>query len=82
MKVWCRILNNRLIVPIFLDNNFNRTKYLEVIQDIIRDLPGDTIRQQDSERTHNIRKVTQYLNENFPPWIRKYIGISQLKVRI
>lgn len=75
VKVWCGIINNRVIGPIFFDRNLNGELYLETIRAVIENWEqnhGEIIWQQDGAPPHNVAAVTAFLNENFPLWIGRY----------
>ncbi|KAJ8955971.1 hypothetical protein NQ317_004057 [Molorchus minor] len=62
-RVWCGIINNKIIGPIFFNGNLN-------------DLPLGIIRnivwQEDGAPSHNVMNVCIYLDEHYEEWIGKY----------
>lgn len=77
IKVWCGILNGKILGPLFYDQNLTGARYLEMIQNFINELPqnvynidlNDIVWQQDGAPPHNVAAVTDYLNGMFHTWI-------------
>lgn len=75
LNMWCGLLNNKLLGPYFIDGNLTAEKYLDILQDMLDDLPleyrlNEIWFQQDGCGPHNSRMVTDYLNQTFPnSWI-------------
>lgn len=75
LNMWCGLLNNKLLGPYFIDGNLTAKKYLDILQDMLDDLPleyrlNEIWFQQDGCGPHNSRMVTDYLNQTFPnSWI-------------
>lgn len=78
VHVWCGIYCDRVLGPIFLHQNLTGQRYLNLLQHQINDLilqlenHERIIWQQDGAPPHNIRDVTQYLNEQYSEWYGKY----------
>lgn len=77
VNVWCGIICDRVIGPIFFDRPLNGERYLDLlmneIQPIVNELPDNfrenIIFQQDSAPYHTVAPVVNYLNQHFPTWI-------------
>lgn len=80
LHVWCGLLGNRVIGPIFFDGNLTGQKYYDLLQNEIEgyleELPVNTynnlIWQQDGAPPHNVVPVTDFLNNRYPLWIGRY----------
>lgn len=77
VNVWCMIVGNQILGPVFFNGNLNGERYLEMLRNeilpLINQLP-DNIRQnlifqQDNAPCHNTAAVQQFLNEHFNTWI-------------
>lgn len=81
VNVWCGIIGDQVVGPIFFNNNLNAARYLQLLQtDLIphlEDLPLD-LRQrmwfhQDGCPAHTSHIIRNHLNETFPDkWIGKW----------
>lgn len=75
INLWCGILNNKIIGPIFIDGNLNQHNYLQLLEDMLDNLPlGDRRNiyfMQDGCGPHNAALIRNYLNERFP---RRWFG--------
>lgn len=80
IQVWCGILNNKIIGPIFFNGTLNGARYLMFLQENIAqfldDIPlrqlGNIIWQQDGAPCHNTNQVQQHLNNNYREWIGRH----------
>lgn len=80
LGVWCGILGDKIIGPIFFNHNLTGQIYLHWLQNEIEefldDLPvqqyGNIIWQQDGAPVHNTRAVTTFLNRRYELWIGKH----------
>lgn len=78
LKIWAGIYNGRVYYQ-FLDDNLTGQRYLNFlethIQEILENIPLNEyqgiIWQQDGAPYHNVRRVTEFLNNNFREWIGK-----------
>lgn len=76
LNIWCGLWNNKLLGPYFIDGNLTGAKYVEIIEEMLDDLPilyrrNSPWFQQDGCGPHNSRIVTDHLNRTFPDsWIR------------
>lgn len=75
LNVWCGILDDTIIGPIFIDGNLRHETYLNILrnelEEILDNLPLRKIRnlqwfQQDGAGPHNARAIQDYLNQRFP----------------
>lgn len=72
-NVWCGIIGNRLLGPIFLEGNLNADSYsvflTEQLENLLDDLPlvihRDIWYQHDGAPAHNARRVRDYLRRRF-----------------
>lgn len=77
LSLWCGILRNKIIGPIFFQNTLTGASYLEMLQQIENHLDAvlplieanQIIWQQDGAPPHNVAEVTEYINRNYPLWI-------------
>lgn len=78
VNVWCGIISNIFIGPIFLPDRLNGQNYLQFLNDtaarLLDEVPliarTNFIYQQDGAPAHYSREVVQWLNENYPErWI-------------
>ena len=83
LHVWCGILRNKIIGPIFFQNNLTGARYMDLLDDVenrLDELPlnmaNTIIFQQDGATPHNVVQVTERLNANFDVWIGKHGVIS------
>lgn len=84
VNVWCGIICDRIIGPIFFDRSLNGERYLELLRNeimpLINDLPANIreniIFQQDSAPYHTVAPVVNFLNQHFPLWIGRHGLIS------
>lgn len=80
VRVWCGIICDRVIGPIFYDGNMNGQRYLNLLNNEIRqhidDLPENLrqglIFQQDSAPYHTVAPVVNWLNDRFETWIGRH----------
>lgn len=78
--VWCGIIRDRIIGPVFYDVTLNGERYLNLLENdisrLIDNLPEnvkeDIIFQQDNAPYHTVVAVRNYLNQRFPFWIGRY----------
>ena len=78
--VWCGILGNKVMGPIFFDGNMTGQKYLDLlhneIENCIETIPlrqyNELIWQQDGAPGHNVAPVTNFLNEKYDLWIGRH----------
>lgn len=77
IHVWCGILGNRVLGPIFFNGNLTGPRFYNFlnneISDILDNLPRQEglIWQMDGAPPHNVQPVTEFLNQRFPTWIGK-----------
>jgi len=77
--VWCGILGNRIIGPVFFDGNLTGQAYLRFLQEdvgpLLEDIPLEIRRnmwlQHDGAPAHYSRSVREWLQQRFP---RRWIG--------
>lgn len=77
--VWCGIIDNRVIGPIFFNGNLNSAQYLQLLENeidlLLDELPlrimMNAVWQQDGAPIHNSNRVTNFLSERYPLWIGK-----------
>lgn len=77
--VWCGILKNKVIGPIFYNGALNGARYMNWLENEIEihleDIPlndyMNIIWQQDGAPVHNTLRVTEFLNERYDTWIGK-----------
>lgn len=80
VHVWCGILNNTVIGPIIFNENLNGEVYLQYlnneIEHMLEDLPiaqyNRIVWQQDGAPPHNIRAVTEVLNDRYQLWLGRH----------
>lgn len=80
VHVWCGIIRNMIIGPIFLENYLNGERYLNLLRNEVEgqleELPilqyNNLIWQQDGAPPHNNQQVTAYLNEKYNFWIGRH----------
>lgn len=73
VNVWCGLLGNKIIGPIFIDGQLNADKYkdllLDLMENYIEEFPLAQVRsiifQQDGAPAHNAAINVEYLNEQF-----------------
>lgn len=79
VNVWCGIHRNKIIGPIFINTNLTGAVYLNLLQQEVEEYLDNlpvllnlrTIWQQDGAPPHNIRPVTNHLNQKYAVWIGK-----------
>lgn len=84
IHVWCGVLRNRIIGPIFYRGNLTAALYhgfLEnEIEQLLQNIPlheyANIVWQQDGATPHSTVMVRNYLNTNYPVWIGKNGPIS------
>ena len=77
VNVWCGMINNKILGPIFYNGTLNGQRYLNFLQNEIEvfldELPLETYRtliwQQDGAPPHATRAVINFLNERHAEWI-------------
>lgn len=77
LNVWCGIVGNKIIGPIFIEGRFNGEYYRNLlntdIEDLIDEMPlrerFRVIWQQDGAPPHNIREVVEFLTRKYQIWI-------------
>jgi len=77
INVWCGMIDNKVLGPIFFNGSLNGQRYLYFLQNeienILDELPLETYRtliwQQDGAPPHNIRPVLDFLNDRYREWI-------------
>ena len=78
VKVWCGILKNKILGPIFYEGNMTSARYLNFLQNEIAEIidAGITLQdrrniiwQQDGAPYHRGRMVQDFLNEEYRVWI-------------
>lgn len=81
VNVWCGIIHDKIVGPIFLEENLNGVRYAslleEDLQDLLDELPlqyrGGMWFQQDGCSSHTSHVARNVLNVMFPGrWIGKY----------
>lgn len=80
VNVWCGIIRDRVIGPIFYDRTLNGARYLNLLTNeiwpIINQLPvnlrDNLVFQQDSAPCHTVAPVREFLNQHFRTWIGKH----------
>ena len=81
VNVWCGILNDQIVGPVFFRQNLNAQRYLEMLQTFLSDyldnLPlqvrANMFFQQDGASVHSTLEVRSWLTEVFPnKWIGRY----------
>lgn len=78
--VWCGIIRDRIIGPVFYDFILNGARYLNLLENdisqLINNLPDDIknglIFQQDSAPYHTVMPVRNWIHERFPLWIGRH----------
>lgn len=77
VMVWAGVNQMGILGPYFFDGNVNGDKYLELLEELNLALDEDPrftgrriIFQQDGAPAHFTLRVRDFLNENFPNWIR------------
>lgn len=76
-NVWCGILRDRIIGPVFLGENLNALSYNRLLREdlefFLEDLPvneyANVIFHQDGAPPHNARINTVFLNDRFEEWM-------------
>lgn len=85
INVWAGIVGNQLLGPYELPGRLNGNTYLDFLngpfQDMIDEIPLQIRRnvwlQQDGAPPHSTRRITEWLNENFPNrWIGRFGPVS------
>lgn len=71
LNLWCGLIDNKLLGPYFIQGNLNAQKYVDILEDMIDNLPLQFRQnrvwfQQDGAGPHNAAYVRNYLNETFP----------------
>lgn len=77
LHVWCGLLDNKIIGPIFIDGSLNGEKYLNLltndVENYLDNLPlrqyNEIIWHQDGAPPHNVLPVVNYLNGKYETWI-------------
>ena len=75
LNLWCGLLDNKVLGPYFIDGSLTARKYLEILEEMLDDLPLDHRNsnlwfQQDGAGVHNAAVVEDYLNDRFThSWI-------------
>lgn len=78
INVWCGMLNNRIIGPVFIEGRLDGESYLNYLRTEIEDLLDNEIPvgrrfevvwQQDGAPPHNTNLVRQYLDQHYAVWI-------------
>lgn len=82
INLWCGLVADRVIGPVFLENNLDSVRYLDLLQhdmeDLLDEVPLEVYRkiqwfQQDGCAAHNALIIRNYLNGRFPGnWIGTY----------
>lgn len=82
INIWCGLVADRVIGPVFLENNLNSVRYLHLLQhdleSLLDEVPLAVINkikwfQQDGCPAHNALIIRNYLNERFPEnWMGTY----------
>lgn len=84
VKVWCGIINDRIIGPVFFDQYLNRQTFLNLLQnqimELVNQLPEDfrefLVFQQDNAPYHCGEEIRAFLNAHFNLSIYKNGDIS------
>ncbi|MGH9701722.1 MAG: hypothetical protein ACRD52_19985, partial [Candidatus Acidiferrales bacterium] len=84
IHVWCGIINNNILGPIFYNGTLNGQRYHQFLQNEIEnfldELPLEEYRnliwQQDGAPPHAVRDVVQFLNQRHHEWIGRNGTIS------
>lgn len=81
VNVWLGIINHRVIGPIYLPNRLDAVEYLNVLEQVIDDMPlnirPNMLFMHDGAPAHFARSVREWLEENFPNrWIGRGGPIS------
>jgi len=84
ISVWCGILNDKVIGPIFYEGSLSGERYLHFLENDIENLLdylplrqyNELIWQQDGAPPHNVVPVRNFLNNRYPLWIGKNGGIE------
>lgn len=77
VNVWCGIVNNRIIGPIFFNGSLTGQRYLQFLQNEVENLLDELplmvsqnlIWQQDGAPPHAVRDVVNFLNYRYNEWI-------------
>lgn len=74
VNVWLGIVNYRIVGPIFLPNRLNGAAYLNVMEEVLENLPLNILQNMifmhDGAPPHTCRASRMWLDENFPDrWI-------------
>lgn len=77
LHVWCGILNNKIIGPIFYDGSLTGETYFNMlindVENLLENLPliqyNNLIWHQDGAPPHNVWPVLNYLNQRYETWI-------------
>ena len=77
LNVWCGMLGNQIIGPLFYRGSLTGQRYLQFLQndieDLLEGLPlqiyNNIIWQQDGAPPHAVREVVVYLNGRYNEWI-------------
>lgn len=72
LNVWCGMLENRILGPIFLEGILTGERYLRYLQNEISNfIPNlrNIVWQQDGAPAHNARQVREYLDDTYATWI-------------
>lgn len=77
LNVWCGMLANQIIGPLFYRGSLTGQRYLQFLQndieDLLEGLPlqiyNNIIWQQDGAPPHAVREVVVYLNGRYNEWI-------------
>lgn len=80
LHVWCGIIKNKIIGPIFYEGSLSGQRYLAFLHNEIEarleDLPVNEYYQmiwhQDGAPPHNIVPVTEYLNNRYDDWLGRH----------
>lgn len=84
VSVWCGILNDKVIGPMFYQGSLSGERYLNFlgndIENLLENLPlrqyNELIWHQDGAPPHNVFPVRDFLNNRYPLWIGKNGGIE------
>lgn len=84
VNVWCGIHRNKIIGPVFIDGRLTGASYLNLlendIEEHIDEIPlmrrHTMVWQHDGAPPHNVRAVTNFLNEKYPLWIGRFGQIN------
>lgn len=74
VNVWLGIINHRVVGPIYLPNRLNAGEYLNVLEQVIDEIPlnlrRNMIYMHDGAPAHFARNIRDWLTEHFPDrWI-------------